>query len=150
LLLLPLLPALAWNSDQSRGYHREVGDWLAAHVPADSGIAGDGYGYVSSSSFWAGRKGEPRLWTADAGALAGAARERKQPVLVIYEEYLRNANPQLLPVLDTGIPGMELAARFEFPRVGRVQVWTLAGATERVAMAASNATLDTETGVTAP
>ena len=39
----------------------------------NTGIAGDGYGYVSSSSFWAGRKGEPRLWTADAAALAIAA-----------------------------------------------------------------------------
>jgi len=150
LLLLPLLPALAWNSDQTRGYHREIGDWLAAHIPADTGIAGDGYGYVSSSSFWAGRKGEPRLWTEDAGELADAARDRKQPVLVLYEEYLRNANPQLLPVLDNGVPGMELAGRFEFPRVGRVQVWVLAGATVRVAMTTANITDTNRTGQEAP
>ena len=150
LLLLPLLPALAWNSDQTRGYHREIGDWLAANIPADTGIAGDGYGYVSSSSFWAGRKGEPRLWTEDAGELAGAARDRKQPVLVLYEEYLRNANPQLLPVLDDGVPGMELAGRFEFPRVGRVQVWVLAGATARVAMTTANITDTIKTGQEAP
>jgi len=135
LLLLPLLPALAWNSEQTRGYHREVGAWLEAHVPSGTGIAGDGYGYVSSSSFWAGVKGEPRLWTEHAAVLPEAARERGEPVLVIYEEYLRNANPQLLPVLDEGIPGMELAAGFEFPRVGRVQVWTLDEALESIAMA---------------
>ena len=150
MLLLPLLPALAWNSDKTRGYHREIGDWLAANIPADTGIAGDGYGYVSSSSFWAGRKGEPRLWTEDAGELAGAARDRKQPVLVLYEEYLRNANPQLLPVLDDGVPGMELAGRFEFPRVGRVQVWVLAGATARVAMTTANITDTNKTGQEAP
>ena len=150
MLLLPLLPALAWNSDKTRGYHREIGDWLAANIPADTGIAGDGYGYVSSSSFWAGRKGEPRLWTEDAGELAGAARDRKQPVLVLYEEYLRNANPQLLPVLDDGVPGMELAGRFEFPRVGRVQVWVLAGATARVAMTTANITDINRTGQEAP
>ena len=150
MLLLPLLPALAWNSDKTRGYHREIGDWLAANIPADTGIAGDGYGYVSSSSFWAGRKGEPRLWTEDAGELAGAARDRKQPVLVLYEEYLRNANPQLLPVLDDGVPGMELAGRFEFPRVGRVQVWVLAGATARVAMTTANITDTNRTGWEAP
>ena len=150
MLLLPLLPALAWNSDKTRGYHREIGDWLAANIPADTGIAGDGYGYVSSSSFWAGRKGEPRLWTEDAGELAGAARDRKQPVLVLYEEYLRNANPQLLPVLDDGVPGMELAGRFEFPRVGRVQVWVLAGATARVAMTTANITDTNRTGQEAP
>lgn len=150
LLLLPLLPALAWNSDQSRGYHRQVGEWLAMHIPASVGIAGDGYGYVSSSSFWAGRKGEPRLWTEDAGALASAARERQQPVLVLYEEYLRDANPQLLPVLDAGIPGMELAARFEFPRVGRVQVWTLASETAGVAMNTYHAALYAGAGVITP
>ena len=150
MLLLPLLPALAWNSDKTRGYHREIGDWLAANIPADTGIAGDGYGYVSSSSFWAGRKGEPRLWTEDAGELAGAARDRKQPVLVLYEEYLRNANPQLLPVLDDGVPGMELAGRFEFPRVGRVQVWVLAGATARVAMTMANITDTNKAGQETP
>ena len=150
LLLLPLLPALAWNSEQSRGYHREVGAWLAAHIPADTGIAGDGYGYVSSSSFWAGRKGEPRLWTEDARALAGAARDRQQPVLVLYEEYLRDANPQLLPLLDAGVPGMELAARFEFPRVGRVQVWTLASETPGVAMNTNYTALDAAAEVIAP
>ena len=150
LLLLPLLPALAWNSDKTRGYHREIGEWLAAHIPADAGIAGDGYGYVSSSSFWAGRKGEPRLWTKDAGELADAARNREQPVLVLYEEYLRNANPQLLPVLDDGVPGMELARRFEFPRVGRVQVWILADATARVAMATANTAEASKTEQAAP
>jgi len=56
----------------------------------------------------------------------------------------------LLPVLDEGVPGMELAARFEFPRVGRVQVWTLAGGTQRVAMATDNATAETATEETAP
>ncbi len=144
LLLLPLLPALAWNSEQSRGYHREVGAWLDAHIPSGTGIAGDGYGYVSSSSFWAGRKGEPRLWTEHAATLAEAARERGEPVLVLYEEYLRNANPQLLPVLDDGIPGMQLAAGFEFPRVGRVQVWTLDGALENVAMAGTSHSNNTQ------
>jgi len=69
---------------------------------------------------------------------------------VLYEEYLRNANPQLLPVLDDGIPGMELAARFEFPRVGRVQVWLLADGTQRVAMAPDNAAAETATEETAP
>ena len=41
----------------------------------------------------------------------------------------------LLQVLDDGIPGMQLAAGFEFPRVGRVQIWSLDGALGSVAMA---------------
>ena len=63
-------------------------------------------------------------------------------MLVLYEEYLRAANPQLLPLLDEGVPGMELAARFEFPRVGRVQVWTLASATPSIAMTTNHAALE--------
>jgi hypothetical protein len=88
-------------------------------------VAGDGYGYVSSSTFWAGIKGEPRLWTEDPARLAPWARERGFPVLILYEPYLREANPELLGVLETGVPGMERAHRFVFPRVGRVDVLVL-------------------------
>jgi len=45
---------------------------------------------------------------------------------------------------------MELAGRFEFPRVGRVQVWVLAGATARVAMTTANITDTNRTGQEAP
>jgi hypothetical protein len=56
----------------------------------------------------------------------------------------------LLPVLDNGVPGMDLAGRFEFPRVGRVQVWVLAGATARVAMTTANITDTNRSGQEAP
>ncbi len=124
-LLLPVTPLLARSSEAQRGYHREVGAWMAANLPAKMSIAGDGYGYVNNSTFWAGRKGEPRLWTENPEALAAWAREQGFPVLVLYEEYLRQANPELLPALETGLPGMRLIQQFEFPRVGRVALWRL-------------------------
>jgi len=45
---------------------------------------------------------------------------------------------------------MELATRFEFPRVGRVQVWTLASETPGVAMNTNYTALDAADEVIAP
>ncbi|WP_295454164.1 GtrA family protein [uncultured Thiodictyon sp.] len=128
-LLLPLTPLLAWNSESERGYHRAVGHWIAEHLSPDLKIAGDGYGYVSASTFWAGRKGEPRRWTETPEELATWAREHDFTVLICYEDYLRQANPQLLATLDQGFPGMTQLHQFEFPRVGRVTLWGSASAT---------------------
>ena len=45
-------------------------------------------------------------------------------MLIVYERFLREANPELLSVLDDGLPGMTLLAAFDLPRVGRVQAWS--------------------------
>lgn len=129
LMLVPLIPLLAWSSESQRGYHREVGRWIAGHLPADLRIAGDGYGYVSATTFWAGRKGEPRRWTRSPEELATWATENDFPVLILYEDYLRRANPELLPTLEGGLPGLTRLHQFEFPRVGRVTLWGSARAT---------------------
>jgi 4-amino-4-deoxy-L-arabinose transferase-like glycosyltransferase len=124
LALLPLillLPVLAWHTSSERGFHRDVGRWLATTVPPDVRIVGDGYGYVSASAFWAGRQAEPRVWTDESAVLAESVAE--DAVLILYERYLRDANPELLATLDEGLPGMVRVAEFEFPRVGRVQAW---------------------------
>ncbi len=44
-------------------------------------------------------------------------------MLILYEEYLRQANPELLPALDTGLPGMQWLKQFDFDRVGRVAIF---------------------------
>lgn len=119
--LLLLIPVLAWHSGNERGFHRDVGQWLAAAIPHDVKIVGDGYGYVSASAFWAGRQAEPRVWTDESAVLAQSVDD--DAVLILYERYLRDANPELLAALDDGLPGMVRVAEFEFPRVGRVQAW---------------------------
>jgi hypothetical protein len=128
LLLLPLIPLLAWHSSSERGFHREVGAWLAETVPPNVQIVGDGYGYVSASAFWAGRRAEPRMWTDNGQSLADSVSD--DAVLILYERYLREANPELLPSLDDGLPGMVRIAEFDFPRIGRVQAWRHIGAVE--------------------
>ena len=124
-LLVPVTGAMAWNSEAKRGFHREVGEWLRENVPEGTAIAGDGYGYVSASTFWAGVKGEPRLWVDDPAALAPWARDKGFGVVLLFEDYVRGANPQLRITFDYGIPGMQRLQAFEFPRVGRVDVWAL-------------------------
>lgn len=120
-LLLPLIPLLARYSDGERGFHREIGQWIASGVRADERIIGDGYGYVSASAFWAGRRAEPRIWTDRPEILADTVDEAT--ILLIYERYLREANPELVAVMDEGLPGLVRVAEFRFPRTGRVQAW---------------------------
>jgi len=135
--LVPLLPLLARHTLEERGFHREVGAWVAGNVADDVAITGDGYGYVTATGFWAGRRAMPRLWTDDAASLGEWVNAGGPRVLIVYERYLRESNPELLKVLDEGVPSLTLAQSFRFPRVGRVQVWTSDIAGSRLADAAS-------------
>ncbi len=119
--LVLLIPVLAWHSSLERGFHRNIGQWLATSIPSHVDIVGDGYGYVSASAFWAKRQAEPRIWTDEPAVLAESIGD--EAVLILYERYLKEANPELLATLDHGLPGMTRIAEFEFPRVGRVQAW---------------------------
>ncbi len=121
LLLVPLVALLAAHTEAERGYHREIGHWIESSVEPTRTIVGDGYGYVSASAFWAGRQALPRPWTDSSAELADYV--GADGVLILYEGYVREANPELLATFDDGIPGMERVKEFEFARVGRVEVW---------------------------
>jgi putative flippase GtrA len=124
LVALPaLLPLLARHTEAERGFHRDIGAWLAANVDADTAIVGDGYGYVTASGFWAGRRAQARMWTDDPAALGAWMAKRSPSVVILYEKYLRESNPELLKVLDEGIPGLAPAHAFDAGRMGRVRVW---------------------------
>jgi hypothetical protein len=86
-------------------------------------ITGDGYGYVTASGFWAGRRAQARLWTDDSTALSRWVAAKSPGVVILYERYLRESNPELLTALDEGLPGLEPIGRFEGGRAGRVRVW---------------------------
>ena len=126
LALVPLLPVLASHTETERGFHREIGAWLADHVAPGVRIMGDGYGYVTASGFWAGRRAQPRAWTDDAAELSAWAAERSPGVIILYERYLRESNPELLPALDAGLPGLVRLQTFDAGRAGRVNVWATA------------------------
>jgi hypothetical protein len=68
------------------------------------------------------------MWTDNGQSLADSVSD--DAVLILYERYLREANPELLPSLDDGLPGMVRIAEFDFPRIGRVQAWRHIGAVE--------------------
>jgi hypothetical protein len=124
LLALPvLLPVLARHTEAERGFHRDIGAWLAANVDAETAIVGDGYGYITASGFWAGRRTQARVWTDDPAALGKWVAERSPGVVILYEKYLRESNPELLAVLDQGIPGLAPVQAFDAGRMGRVRVW---------------------------
>jgi putative flippase GtrA len=126
--LVPLVPVLAKHSEAERGFHRAIGAWLADNVPPGTVIAGDGYGYVTASGFWAGRRALPRVWTADVTELGAWAQQRAPGVIILYERYLRDSNPELLPALDAGLPGLVPLHTFDAGRAGRVRVWSTAAA----------------------
>jgi len=123
LALLPLLPVLARHTESERGFHREVGLWLAANVAPGTSVVGDGYGYITASGFWAGRRAQARLWTDDPAALGRWVSNRSPGVVILYEKYLRESNPELLQALDDGVPGLEPIKTFYAGRAGRVRVW---------------------------
>lgn len=117
----------AWRGvDVERSYriHRTVAGWIEANTAPRDVITGCGYGYASTTGFLAGRRTVPRIWTSSADELAQFARSKDASWIVLYERFLRSANPELLPTLNSGIPGATLA--FE-ARDGhdRVQVYRM-------------------------
>ncbi len=125
-LQIPFIPVLAWRSRDLRLFHKEIGTWISANIDDSKLICGDGYGYVLSSSFWAGKKPIPRLWTTDPSDLAPDMEKRDAEILVLYEEFAKLANPELLGVFDNGVPGLELIKEFKTKR-GRIQIYSRRG-----------------------
>ena len=124
LALLPFITILAWRSGELRSYHREIGKWISDNVPRESSICGDGYGYVLSSCFWADRKAWPRLWTDKPEEIPADMKAKSRDILIIYEEFAKQANPEILNVFDSGIRGMVRLKEFNTKR-GRIQIYRL-------------------------
>jgi hypothetical protein len=99
---------------------------MASQLPQGIEIASGAYGYVAGSASWAKQHASPRLWTDTLAELVENCRSTNRPVLVLYEEYVRRANPEILSVFDSGMPAMALLKSFAFPRAGRVHIFRLA------------------------
>ncbi len=89
--------------------HHRVARWLATHVPRDASVSGCAYGYIEITGFYSGHATVPRLWTERPADLQADADRRGIRWLVLYEPFLRAANPALLPALDAGVPGFRRA-----------------------------------------
>ncbi|MEA2013408.1 MAG: hypothetical protein U9O87_10100, partial [Verrucomicrobiota bacterium] len=125
--LIPILCLLAWHTEQKRGYHREIGKWIKTNLPENIEIMGDGFGYCNT--FWAGIKNKSRIWTENPDKLAEYAKKRQIPILILNEEFLKKANPELIAddinVMKNGINNMTKIKEFSFPKTGRIQIYKL-------------------------
>lgn len=128
-VVLLMAVASVWRGvDVERRFrpHRQLAKWLSEHTAEGDAITGCGYGHITTTAFHAGRVGIPRLWTSEPGALRGFAVARGCRWLVIYERFLRDANPELLPVLESGVPGFRRVLEVRDARGHRSQVYVLA------------------------
>jgi hypothetical protein len=65
------------------------------------------------------------LWTNDAAELAPFVRARNADWLLVYETFVEQANPELLEILDSGVPGFDLAFEAVDTRGRRGQIYEL-------------------------
>lgn len=99
--------------------HQRLAGWLETHVDPSQRLTGCGYGYIATTGFLSGHRTIPRLWTDRPAALQEFADRRKIRWLILYEPFLRLANPELLPALDHDLPGFRNAFQAKDDR-GRV------------------------------
>jgi hypothetical protein len=109
-LLLMSFSISAWRGadvERDFDFHRHLSGWIKESVSTDELIVGCGYGYVSTTGFLSAHRTVPRLWTEDSSDLVRFMADCDSRWLIIYEAFLRRANPELMKILETGIPGLE-------------------------------------------
>ncbi len=127
-LLLFLCAGSVWKGSRTRAerdLHQQLAAWLDREVPHDETIAGCGFGHIGDTTFRSGHPFLVRLHTDDPRELESFIRERTDGWLVLYSDYLGDANPALLPYLDEPLPGFQ--RRHEIRSSGglRAQVFEL-------------------------
>ena len=103
--------------------HRDVAKWLKQNVPPGEVIAGDGFGFVTTTGFLAGHRTISRFWDPDSTSLMEFLLRHDVRWLVVYESYLEKVNPEILSILDTGLPAMKLVYQTHDQHNRRIQVY---------------------------
>jgi len=125
-ILLIMIAILIWTGslkEENYKYIRILAKYLAQVVPENEVIMGCPYGYITTTCFLAGRRSCPRLVTNDPNELIRFVRQKKTRWLILYEDFMRKANEQLLSVLDRGLPGFERVYEVKDRYGFRVQVF---------------------------
>ena len=128
-----LAATTAWRANKARSetvIHEKVAGWVDAHIDDSEVLVGCGFGSISDTAFLSGNDSEPRLVTDSPDELAGFVREHRSHWLLLFEEFIHEANPELAPVLDTGVPGFTKMFEETDSRGRRVQVYRLANTAE--------------------
>jgi hypothetical protein len=129
-LLLFLVGGTLWKGSRMRAQrdlHQQLAAWLDREVPIEETIAGCGFGHIGDTTFRSGHPFLVRLHTDQPEELERFIRERTDGWLVLYEDYLSDANPALRRYLDEPLPGF--VRRHEVRSAGglRAQVFELNG-----------------------
>jgi len=123
--------------ERSYGLHRQLAGWIDNHLADNEVLVGCGYGHITTTAFLTGNPSTARLWTNDVVQLAPFVRARGAEWLLVYETFVDQANPELLGIFDSGIPGFELAFEAVDTRGRRGQIYAL-NADEESRLEASN------------
>jgi len=105
---------------------RAVAEWLRSNVSRSEVIAGDGYGYVATTGFLSGHRTVSRFWDRNPKGVVEFLLSQNARWLVIYEAYLSEVNPEVLSILDDGLPGMKLKCETTDRHHHRIQVYQVA------------------------
>ncbi len=127
-LLLFLLAGTVWKGTRTlaeRDLHQQLAAWLDREVPLDQTIAGCGFGHIGDTTFRSGHPFLVRLHTDDPAELESFIRERTDGWLVLYSDYLGDANPALLPYLDKSLPGFQRRQEIRSSGGLRAQIFEL-------------------------
>ncbi len=123
-----MLVITVWRGiDVERKYeiHRELSTWIQEHIDPSERLVGCGYGHIGTTAFLTGNDSAARIWTDRPETLADSVSERGGRWLVLYETFLRDANPELLPVLESEPPGLQRLFEAKNARGERAQVFEL-------------------------
>lgn len=127
LLLLSLAISIyrGLSLEHAYRYQRELAHWIKENIPEQELLIGDGYGLIGTTAFLTHSPFATRLWTTQPEEIVEDVRLKKGRWLLLYERFLLKANPEILPVLEQGLPGMKLRHEIKDHEQHRVQIYEL-------------------------
>ena len=118
---------------------RKMAKWMAVHVPPQDCVLYGVYGAGKVACFLSHRQTYPGLWTDNLAAFQPFARAHGAQWVLLYEQTLRQIDPAVLPALDHGLPGFELAYQMRDFENERIQLYHLIDAAPGASAPASGA-----------
>jgi|GEM_PF-4011211 len=122
LLLLVLTGYRARQVERQYRVHKETAAYLKEHLKEKEVVMGCGYGYCSTTLFLLNKGNLRRPFVTSKEELL--SRLEGVDWLILYEEYIKRADYELLEVFNTGIVGWNRSFETKDPSGNRVQVYS--------------------------